>query len=477
MGFTSRDSKHHAADMAAMHPVAGRITRLWAAVAVFALLLSVWPATSAAAAERLPNFIIIITDDQGYQDLGCFGSPDINTPNIDRMAAEGMKFTDFYVSAPVCSPSRASLMTGCYCERVSLERVFFPRDNVGLHPNEITIAELLKAVGYATACIGKWHLGHLPPFLPTSQGFDSYFGIPYSNDMSIRRNDKSGPPVYRNQEIVEHPADQATLTKRYTEEALRFIEQNKDKPFFLYLPHTMPHTPLHVSDAFRGKSRRGLYGDVIEEIDWSVGEVLNKLRELKLAEHTLVIFTSDNGPWLIRGPHGGSALPLRAGKGTIYEGGMRVPCVMWWPGRIPAGKVCSEVAATIDLLPTLARLAGANAPDDRVIDGRDIWPLMSGQPGAKSPHEYYFFRGRAVRWGKWKFYLASEGQPSTVAGDKGTPTPDQLYDLSVDISEKNNVASEHPEVVARLTRAIAEHNAEVAKNRRPLGKVEEPEGR
>ncbi len=447
-------------------------------------------------AGEVPNFVIIFTDDQGYQDVGCFGSPDIRTPNLDRMAAEGMKFTDFYVTAPVCSPSRASLMTGSYCDRVSVTRVFFPRDNTGLHPNELTIAELLQTRGYATACIGKWHLGHLPPFLPTNQGFDYYFGIPYSNDMSIERDGKRGPPVYRNDQIVEHPAEQATLTKRYTEEAVKFIEQNRQRPFFLYLAHTMPHVPLAASEAFLGKSKRGLYGDVIEEIDWSVGQVLEALRRLGLSEKTIVVFTSDNGPWLIMKKHGGSALPLRDGKGTLYEGGMRVPCIMWGPGRIPAGKTCSEVAATIDILPTFAALAGAKLPEDRIIDGKDIWPLMSGQPGAKSPHQAFFYRRNGVRAGNWKLLLtaAKPAQSAAKPGEKQPPksadAPDskagqsqtakpaaapptvELYDLATDIGEKNNLAEQHPDVVDRLRKLLQDHNAEINKNQRPQGVVE-----
>ena len=420
------------------------------------------------ATKKLPNFVLMFTDDQGYQDIGCFGSPDIKTPNLDKMAEEGMKFTDFYVGAPVCSASRASLMTGCYCARVGVTGVFFPnRSRRGLHPDETTVAEVLKTKGYATACIGKWHLGDEKPFLPTRQGFDSYFGIPYSNDMRIKRGGKSGPPLMRDEEIVEHPADQATLTKRYTEEAVKFIKANKDRPFFLYLPHTMPHVPLFASEKFKGKSKRGLYGDVIEEIDWSAGEILKTLKELGIDERTLVIYTSDNGPWLGKGKAGGCALPLRNGKFTIYEGGMRMPCIMRWPGRIPAGTTCSEVAATIDVLPTFAHLAGAGMPQDRIIDGKNIWPLMEGKPGAKSPHKAYFFRGKAVRSGNWKLYLGG-GRRRKPKGPNV-----QLYDLRSDISEKNNVAAENPEVVERLMKLLAEHRADVAKNKRPVGTLKQ----
>jgi len=436
---------------------------------VMAVVVAAAAATSSLVAAEgqpkdRPNIVLIFTDDQGYQDIGCFGSPDIRTPNLDRMAEEGMKFTDFYVGAPVCSASRSALMTGCYCARVGVTGVFFPHHKVGLNPDEITVAEVLKTRGYATICVGKWHLGHLPPFLPIRQGFDSYFGIPYSNDMRIQRDGKSGPPLMRDEEIVEHPANQATLTKRYTEEVVGFIREHKDGPFFAYLPHTMPHVPLFASEDFRGKSKRGIYGDVIEEIDWSVGEILKTLKELDLDQKTLVIFTSDNGPWLSKGKAGGCALPLRDGKFTVFEGGMRMPCIMRWPGTVPAGTVCREVAATIDVLPTLAALAGAEVPSDRVIDGKDIGPLLKGKPGAKSPHEAYFFRGRAVRSGKWKFHLAGRGKPKQPAG--------QLYDLEADISESKNVAKENPEVDQRLTTLLLEHREEIAQNKRPVGKTE-----
>jgi len=454
-------------------------------LAITALL----PIAGRAVADERPNVVLIFTDDQGYQDVGCFGSPLIETPNLDRMADEGMKFTDFYVGAPVCSASRAALMTGCYCARVSLTGVLFPRNNTGLNPDEVTIAEVLKGRGYTTKCIGKWHLGHLPEFLPTAQGFDSYFGIPYSNDMTIdpnmqlaedvvlregmtRERIKSEKPrgnwvpLMRNEQVVEYPCDQSTLTKRYTEEAVRFIRESKDGPFFLYLPHTMPHVPLFASDDFRGKSDRGLCGDVIEEIDWSVGQVLAALKETGVDEKTLVIFTSDNGPWLSKGEHGGCALPLRDGKFTTYEGGMRLPCIMRLPGKIPAGKTCSEVAATIDLLPTLAALAGAELPEGRTIDGKDIWPLMSGQPGAKSPHAAYFYRGNAVREGKWKLHVRAN---STVKDQPAGPCP-QLYDLSADVGETTNLAEKHPEIVARLTGLIEEHRGEIAENKRPIGR-------
>ena len=429
---------------------------------------------SPGVSTEKPNFIIIFTDDQGYQDVGCFGSPNINTPNLDRMAAEGMKFTDFYVAASVCSPSRAALLTGCYPPRVSITKVLFPRDSIGLNPDEVTIADILKTRGYATACVGKWHLGHLPQFLPTSNGFDSYFGIPYSNDMdgvkgtnkdldrTWRQKDYSpwNVPLMRDEKIIERPAVQTTLIERYTQEAVRFIHENKKRPFFLYLPHTMPHIPLFVSDKFFVEDVHKAYKATIEQIDSSVGRILEALGKADVDKNTLVIFTSDNGPWLGKKHHGGSALPLRDGKFSTYEGGMREPCIARWPGKIPARTVCSHLCSTIDLLPTFARLAGAELPADRVIDGKDIWPLMSGTPGAKSPHEaFFYYRGNnleAVRSGKWKL--------------RRTKKP-ELYDLDADISEKNNLAAKHPGIVKRLSDMMDKFDRELKANTRPPGKA------
>lgn len=447
------------------------------------------------AVER-PNVVILFIDDMGYGDVGFNGATVPQTPNLDRMAAEGMKFTDFYVGCAVCSGSRTSLMTGCHYQRLNMAAVLFPNSNQGLHPDEVTIADMLKEAGYRTACVGKWHLGHLPPCLPTYQGFDSYFGIPYSNDMWIdpanrlaeniviregltRADLKAGHkgknvvPLFRNEEVVEYPADQTTLTKRYTEEAIRFITAERNEPFFLYLPHTMVHQPLAVSEAFDNPDKE-LITNAIEEVDWSVGEILKAIREAGLAGKTLVIFTSDNGAAV------GSSLPLRAKKGSVYDGGIREPTLMWWPGRIPEGSVCSEVAATIDVLPTLAGLCGGKLPE-RKIDGSDIWPLMSGAAGAKSPHEnYVLMHGPGtVRSGKWKFYPWPEGTKNQ-RGDiiKGEPSKDpvQLYDTVADIGETTNLAAKYPEVVERLRAAYEAHVEELTAHRRPTAEMVRGEG-
>ncbi|MEZ5391810.1 MAG: sulfatase [Bryobacterales bacterium] len=372
----------------------------------------------AAGARPGPNFVIIFLDDVGYGDIQPFGGA-IETPQLNRMADEGMKLTSFY-AAPVCSPSRAALLTGCYPKRVSMERgswhaVLQPGDEKGLNPQETTIAELLRERGYRTGVIGKWHQGDQPEFLPSRQGFDYWFGLPYSNDM-IPDNPRAGVrnfpplPLMRNDEVVEEVRDQTTLTERYTEEAVRFIEENVDKPFFLYLPHTMAHVPLYSSMRFKGRSDEGVLGDVLMELDWSVGRVLDEIRVNGLERETLVIFTSDNGPAR------GSAGPLRGRKGSTFEGGMREPTIAWWPGTIPAGSSSDAVTSTIDLLPTFASLAGAPVPSDRVIDGRDITDILSGRPDARSPHEaFYFYAGpelRAVRSGEWKLHASGEALQS-----------------------------------------------------------------
>jgi arylsulfatase A-like enzyme len=443
----------------------------------FILFIALSMPTTLVAADK-PNVIIIFTDDQGYQDVGCFGSPLIKTPHLDKMAAEGVRFTDFYSANSVCSPSRAALLTGCYPPRVGVTRVLFPKNSNGLSPNETTIADMLKEQDYATACIGKWHLGHKEKFLPPSNGFDQYFGIPYSNDMTVdpkaevaenavfregmtldsMRHDKpkkNWVPLMRDTKIVEYPADQTTLTKRYTEEALAFIDKNKEKPFFLYLAHTMPHIPLFASEEFSGKSERGLYGDVIEEIDANVGKILDHLRKTDLDKKTFVVYTSDNGPWKLDNGRGGSALPLRGYKFQTYEGGMREPAIAWMPGTIKAGQVCSELTSTIDLLPTIAHITGATLPENK-IDGKNAWPLYLGDNDAKTPHDAYFYchgdHAQAVRAGEWK-----------LREDKGTV---ELFNLSEDISETTNLASKYPEKVASLQAIRNAFNQEISENKR-----------
>ncbi|MCH2277244.1 MAG: sulfatase [Acidobacteriota bacterium] len=431
---------------------------------------------SATSPARPPNIIVIFTDDQGYADLGIYGAEGFETPTIDRMAAEGIRFTSFYVASPACSPSRAALLTGSYPQRVSIPRVLYPQLEVGLHPAEITIAELLKPLGYATAIFGKWHLGHHPGHLPQAQGFDEYFGLPYSNDMTPDATKNPNPPARRHPplplieglETIEIEPDQAQLTRRYTERAVDFIERNVDRPFFLYLPHSMPHLPLFVSDQFAGVTENGLYGDVIMEIDWSVGQILTTLDRFGLDEQTLVVFTSDNGPWLVKGSHSGSAGPLREGKGTTFEGGQRVPAIMRWPGRIPPGLVSDEMVTAMDLFPTIAGITGAAVPSDRIIDGKDIWALMSGAPDAVTPHEafFYYWPGQlhAVRSGRWKLHVP-HGYQTIEGADLATPMFHGIYaqaeiglslfDLEADIGETTNVADQYPQVVERLLGLIA----------------------
>jgi arylsulfatase A-like enzyme len=493
-----------------------------AMVLVLLFVLACAGCASSGPADRSPNFIIIFCDDLGYGDVGVYGAPTIRTPNIDRMAGEGMRFTDFYAQ-PVCGPSRAALMTGCYPPRVSLAFNHLPKFETGLHPDEITIAELLKDQGYATAILGKWHLGDHPNFLPLRNGFDYYFGIPYSNDMwrfhpkmppgdnphprlaaAMERAEMTGYagqgevfpadggfpdplPLFENDEVVEVDSDQTTFTRRFTEKALEFIDSHQDEPFLLYLAHVMPHVPLFAGNDFQGTSRRGLFGDAVEEIDWSVGQILDKLGELGIDESTLVLFTSDNGPWLAYGIDGGSAGPLAKGKGTPWEGGSRVPGIFRWPGKIPAGSVTSELATTMDLLPTFAGLAGAGPPADRKIDGHDIRPILFGEEGARSPHEALYYYGgdlfgtpgapgpspsafelhlQAVRSGDWKLYL-----------DEKTLTGTALYHLGHDVGEKQDVMERHPEVVGDLERMAREFNESLRKEVRPLGRLSEQEAR
>lgn len=449
------------------------------------ILILLWILTAAcvnAAAgvtDRPPNFVVIFTDDQGYADVGCFGSPDIRTPRLDAMAAEGMKFTSFYAQ-PVCGPSRAALMTGCYPMRVA-ERGNLKQVHPVLHSKEITIAEILKTKGYATGCFGKWDLakhaqtGFFIDLFPTRQGFDYFYGTPTSNDRVVN--------LYRNEELIEPDSNMATLTERYTDEAIGFMQQHRARPFFVYIPHSMPHTRLDASARFKGKSSRGLYGDVIEEIDHNVGRILDAVRQMGLAENTYVLFTSDNGPWLIKNrnhadghlpaDHGGSAGPLRSGKVSTFEGGVRVPAIVWGPGRIPAGTTCDSIVSTMDVLPTLTALAGAKTPADRVIDGQDIRHLLHGHFEKANPDKAYFYYLRvhlqAVRQGKWKLHLPRDKEPIGAAPfsvnnhiaprDRIGFSEPFLVDLDHDPGETTNVALQHPKVTQRLL-SLAEYMRE-----------------
>jgi arylsulfatase A-like enzyme len=431
------------------------------------ILLTLLAASPLLAADRPPNVVMIYVDDMGYGDAGCYGNKLIRTPNIDKLAADGVRFTDFYVAQAVCSASRTALLTGCYPNRLGILGALNPSSKNGIHDRETTIAQMLKTKGYATAIFGKWHLGHHPQFLPTRHGFDEYFGLPYSNDMWPKHPTAKFPdlPLIEGDKTIELNPDQSQLTTRYTERAVAFIDKHKDGPFFLYVPHTMPHVPLHVSDKFRGKSKAGLYGDVIEELDWSVGEIVAAVHKHGLDNDTLVMFASDNGPWLSYGNHGGTAGPLREGKGTSFEGGIREPFIARWPGKFPAGTVCHEPAMTIDILPTLAKFCGAELPK-LPIDGKDISELLTNPTTAKSPQEaYYFYWGRelqAVRAGKWKLHFPHEYQAIKAGGADGKPGQYEkrklelsLFDLEADEGETKNVAAAHPDVVSRLT-ALAE---------------------
>lgn len=444
----------------------------------------------AKAADK-PNFIIIFTDDQGYGDLGCFGSTKIKTPHIDRLAKEGRRFTNFMVASPVCTPSRAALLTGCYPKRIGMhQHVLFPSSTKGLNPTEHTIADHLKGQGYATACFGKWHLGHHPETLPQSNGFDTYFGIPYSNDMNHPDN-KGKPkggwagmdalwkdpestltkwktPLMENEKIVEIPVDQRTVTRRYTDKSIEFIKKNAeaDKPFFLYLPHSMPHIPLYVPEDVRDPNPLNAYTNVIEHIDAEVGRIADLLRELKLSDNTYLIFTTDNGPWLPFKHHGGSAGPLRDGKGSTFEGGQRVPCVMWAPGKIPAGTTCDQLCGTIDLLPTIASLTKTPLPSDKKIDGLDISKLLTTDD--KTPRNefvYYTSRGdiQGLRQGKHKLLVNG---PRNKKRNPRAKTEVMLFDLEADLGEKNNLAESKPEVVAKLKARMLELDAQIAKEAR-----------
>ncbi|HEX4149193.1 MAG TPA: sulfatase [Pirellulales bacterium] len=459
------------------------------------------PLAAGAASPDKPNFIVINVDDLGYADIGPFGSNLNRTPNLDRMAAEGRKLTCFY-AAPVCSPSRSALMTGCYPKRVlPIPSVLFPAAAVGLNPAERTIAELLRDAGYKTACVGKWHLGDQPEFLPTRQGFDEYLGIPYSNDMGpaaegsksslgdplpqrkpkaakdaasadaeadetgIRGAQQPPLPLLENEKVIDRvgPEEQQGIVERYTGAAVKFIRAQQGAPFFLYLPHSAVHFPLYPGKAFQQRSHNGLYGDWVEEVDASVGRILDVVRELKLAGRTLVLFTSDNG-----GTPRSVNAPLHGFKGSTWEGGMRVPTVVWWPGKIPAKTSTDEVTGMFDVLPTLVKLAGGTLPADRRLDGADVWPLLSGAAGAKSPHEvFYYFRGlklEAVRSGKWKLHLGKN----------------ELYDLEADLAEASSVAAKHADVVRQLERLAKKMDDDLGTSTigpgcRPLGRVASPQ--
>lgn len=444
---------------------------------LFVLLAALLAVTTSA---RSPNVVVIFIDDMGYGDIGPYGATKQRTPHLDRMAKEGMKLTSFY-AAPVCSVSRAQMMTGCYGARVSVPGVYFPGQSVGLNPSEVTVAERLKDKAYVTQIIGKWHLGDQPEFLPTRQGFDHYLGIPYSNDMLKKNAETKIPvvPLLRDEKVVElmDGDAQSRLVEIYTKEAVDFIGRNKDKPFYLYFAHNAVHTPIHPGAAFAGKSSNGRFGDWVEEVDWSVGQVLEALRAQGLDKDTLVVFTSDNGPWLVKGTDGGSAGPLRGGKGSTWEGGMREPTIAWWPGHVPAGSVNDAVAGTIDLLPTFVALAGGTVPATPVIDGRDITPILLGQSKESAREAHYYFSGyelQAVRQGRWKLALVPQPEDNKKKGVK-VAAGLRLYDLDAEIGEQTDVAAQHPEVVAKLKALADKMAAEIGGKepaaRRPAGEV------
>lgn len=471
-----------------------------------------------AADTTKPNIVLIFTDDQGYGDLGCYGAKDLRTPNMDRLAVEGTRFTNFYVAQPVCTASRAALLTGCYSNRVSMSGALNHTSPTGIHPNEKLLSELCKSQGYATAAYGKWHLGHQPPFLPTRRGFDEFVGIPYSNDNGPLHPVTKGIPSlpwYENEQIVERDPDQSQFTRRLTERAVQFIEKNRERPFFLYLPHIMPHVPIFASEKFKDKSGRGLYGDVIEELDWGVGEVMAALKKHQLDEKTLVIFATDNGPFLSYGEHAGSAGVLREGKLTTFEGGVRVPCMVRWPGRVPAGRVSDEIASTLDLYVSLAHLVGAKLPETK-LDGVDLRGLLFGEKDAKGRDVFWYYSGdelHAVRQGDWKLHLPHDyltvaaepgkgGKPSNfgklkpeaieLSGIRGIASRHgyrvekielSLYNLREDPGERTNLASKHPDIVKRLQSLADEARADLGdsltkipgKNVRPAGDVRTPQ--
>jgi arylsulfatase A len=432
---------------------------------------------AAAQSVKQPNFIIIFVDDLGYGDLSCYGHPTIRTPNLDQMAAEGMRFTQFYVGANVCTPSRAALLTGRLPVRSGMygkERgVFFPNSASGLPHSEITMAQALKKKNYQTALVGKWHLGSLPKYLPPKYGFDYYFGIPYSGDMGkvgptpkIKDREMPPLPLYKNEKVIEEEPDQTQLTKRYTAEVLDFIRKNKNQPFFMYYANNFPHVPLYASKDFEGKSKRGLYGDVVAELDWSVGEIIKELKKLNLDKNTFVIFTSDNGPWQMRNlldETSGSAGLLYEAKASTYEGGMRVPAIAWWPGTIKPNVVSEAVATTMDLYPTILHLAKAEVPKDRAIDGNDMIDLLTGKKEKVTDVVFYYHLDqlRAIRKGPWKAHFTTQGSYSREAPKEHNPP--LLYNIEVDPSEQYDVAKDHPNIIEDLRRVFEEHTRNLVK--------------
>lgn len=469
-----------------------RVTGWLLAIAGGLAVAGGWLASPLRAAERQPNVIIILADDLGISDLGCFGASDIRTPRLDELARQGTRFTNFYVAQAVCTASRAALMSGCYPNRIGLQGALNHTSRNGIHPDEWLLPEMLRDRGYATACIGKWHLGTVESLSATHHGFDQWLGIPYSNDNSkyhpVLSAEMPPLPLFDGGKVIELDPDQSQFTRRFTERAVAFIEQNAQRPFFLYLPHVMPHVPIFASQRFKGRSQRGLYGDVVEELDWSVGQILDALDREKIADNTLVVFFSDNGPWLSYGEHAGTARPFREGKLTAFEGGVRAPLIARWPGVIPSERTNDEAFMAIDWLPTLTEAVGGRRPE-RKIDGLSVMPLLRGEVGAKSPHEALFFYAgnelHAVRSGQWKLhfahpYLTTAGEPGrggkpsnwgkgaprsitdssmdAIASRHGQRVAQlelSLFDLSSDPGESKNVAAEHPDVVARLT-ALAE---------------------
>jgi arylsulfatase len=488
-------------------------------MAAFNSIVSASLLTVAATADDAdpPNIVLIFADDLGYGDLGCYGAADIATPNIDRLAREGTRLTSFYVAQPVCTASRAALMTGCYSNRVGMSGALNHTSPTGIHPQETLLSNLFHDRGYATAIYGKWHLGHHPVFLPTRRGFDEWVGIPYSNDNGPLHPVTRGIPslpLFLNEEVIERDPDQSQFTRRLTEHATAFIERSKDRPFFLYVPHIMPHVPIFASDKFQRTSRRGLYGDVIQELDWSVGEILKSLQTHGLDGKTLLVFTSDNGPFLSYGDHAGSAGPLREGKLTTFEGGVREPCLIRWPAHVPAGRVTDEMVSTMDLFVTFARLIGAKVPNVK-LDGIDVSPLLLGEPGAKGRDVFWYYSGeelQAVRRGDWKLHVPHEyltvaaepgrgGKPSNfgklkpesieLSGIRGIASRHgyrvehiglSLFNLKDDLGERHNVANTHPDVVEQLQRDVEAARADlgdtithrVPTHARPAGDIRVP---